>query len=91
MLMSSGAVSGTVSGNLVKALNKRIEHGRTSTSSPMQPSPHVDRSGYGNGTFDEEDSEEDAFEEMLPYEDYQESKPLNKGDSGSKKSPNYKK
>ena len=73
MLMSSGAVSGTVSGNLVKALNKRTENnGRNSTSSPMQPSPQVDRSGYGNATFDEEDSEEDAFEEMLPYEDYQE-------------------
>jgi hypothetical protein len=30
MLMSSGAVSGTVSGNLVKALNKRVESSRIS-------------------------------------------------------------
>ena len=37
MLMSSGAVSGTVSGNLVKALNKRVQGentGRGSTNLP---------------------------------------------------------
>jgi hypothetical protein len=70
MLMSSGAVSGTVSGNLVKALNKRVENSRISQSTPSKPSPQVDRSGMRNATYDEEDSEDDAFEEMMPYEDY---------------------
>ncbi len=75
MLMSSGAVSGTVSGNLVKALNKRVQgenSGRGSTNLPYQPTPQLNRSGLGNATFDEEDSDEDAFENMLPYEDYEE-------------------
>ncbi len=78
MLMSGGAVSGTVSGNLVKALKNKFETGQFSSPDESQlirsnRPPHPvsnNQTGFDDGEESEEEEEEDNYDNML--DDYQE-------------------
>ena len=89
MLMGSGAVSGTVSGNLVKrsqiesALAAKFQKDLAINSTP--PS-NRNRPVGANGAFDDESEESD--ENLEFFEDYEQTRLVNNNNSGIKSKSN---